>query len=277
LDDRGDEVLALSRRPTRVGTHATLTWDPAREPLPPAAREGLDAIVNLAGAPIAAGRWRAAQREAIRSSRLTATRGVVAALGDDGPRVLVNASAVGFYGDTEDPVDERTPAGSDFLAGVCVEWEREALVAADRARVVVVRSGLVLARDGGAFPPLLRAARVGVLGVMGTGRQWVPWIHVDDEVAALLHCLDRSDLASPVNLVAPRPERQADVARLVRRAVHRPPTLPAPSFLLRAVMGPASALVLGGQRVVPAALEASGFTFAHPSLEPALTELLAQA
>lgn len=274
LRDRGDEVLALSRRSTSVAGLPTLRWDPARDPLPSLAREGVDAIVNLAGAPIAAGRWGTAQREEIRSSRVAATRAVVAALGGEGPCVLVNASAVGFYGDTEATVDEHSPAGSDFLAGVCVEWERAATAGADRARVVIVRSGVVLARDGGALPPIVRAAKLGVLGAMGTGRQWVPWIHIDDEVGALLHCLDRADLEGPVNLVAPQPERQADFARTLRRAVHRPPTVPAPAFLVRAAMGPASALLLGGQRVVPAVLDASGFVFGHPALDGAVAALL---
>jgi len=274
LQDRGDEVVALSRRPTRVAEIETVAWEPGHTILPTAARDGVDAIVNLAGAPIGTGRWSAAQREQIRTSRLTSTRGVVAALGGTGPGVLVNASAVGYYGDTESAVDEDAPSGTDFLATLCVEWEREAMAGGDRARVVMARSGVVLARDGGAFAPILRVAKLGLLGTMGTGRQWVPWIHIDDEVGALLHCLDQPELSGPVNLVAPGPERQGDFARVVRRAVHRPSTLPAPSFLLRTALGPAAALVLSGQRVVPAVLEASGFEFAHPTLEGAVVALL---
>ena len=274
LAQRGDEVVAISRRATSVAGAASVVWEPRSGPVPMGPLDGVHAIVNLAGEPLVGRRWTPARRAAILDSRVLATRGVAAAIGGDGPAVLVNASAVGFYGPTEDAVDERAAAGSDFLASVCVAWEREALAAGDRGRVVVARTGLVLAREGGALPPLLRVARLGALGSMGTGRQWVPWIHVDDEVAGLLHCLDRDDVDGPVNLVAPSPVRQAELARAVRAAVHRPPTLPAPALLVRAALGEASSLLLTGQCVVPSVLTSSGFAFAQPHLEPALASLL---
>jgi uncharacterized protein len=273
LRARGDEVVALSRRLT---SDTTTHWDPARELLPRIAREGVHAVVNLAGEPLAGGRWTAARRARIMDSRVAATRGVVAALGEGGPRVLVNGSAVGFYGEGEAPIDEGAPAGEGFLASVCVAWEGAATAAGDRARVVLARSGVVLASDGGAFPLLRRLARLGALGAVGSGRQWVPWIHVDDEVAALLHCLDREDVSGPVNLAAPAPARQADLAAAIRRAVRRPATLPAPAFLVRTALGEASELALCGQQVVPSVLLASGFRYRHPSLDEALAWLLAR-
>ncbi len=273
LGARGDGVVALSRRSTEAAGVATTRWDPERESLPAAACDGVDAIVNLAGEPLSVGRRSAARRARILDSRVAATRGVVAALGGDGPRVLVNASAVGFYGESEAPLDEDAPPGDDFLADVCVRWEREATSAGDRARVVLARTGVVLSGAGGALPPLLKVARFGALGSMGSGQQWVPWIHIDDEIAGLLHCLDH-EVAGPVNLVAPNPVRQAELAGAIRRAVHRPPTLPAPAFLIRAALGESASLVLSGQQVVPSVLVASGFHFEHPSLGEALDALL---
>jgi uncharacterized protein len=275
LQGRGDQVVALSRRSTEVAGVATTLWDPARAPLPEIARDGVDAIVNLAGEPLAVGRWSASRRARIVDSRMAATRGVVAALGDPGSTVLLNASAVGIYGETEAPVDEQSPPGEGFLASVCVQWEREATSAGDRARVVLARLGVVLSRDGGVLPPLLRVARLGMLGTMGSGRQWVPWVHIDDVVAALLHCLDREGICGPVNVVAPHTVRQAALAHAIRLAVHRPPTLPAPSFLVRAALGESASLVLSGQQVVPSVLAASEFHFVHGSLDEALGSLLA--
>jgi uncharacterized protein len=272
LTARGDEVVAISRGDATVGGGAAVRWDPARAPFPDAVREGTDAIVNLAGAPLTAGRWTAAQRDAILTSRLESTRGVAAAIGPRGPRTLLNASAVGVYGPTESAVDEHAPAGDDFLAGVCVAWEAAAGDA--DGRVVTARSGIVLANDGGALPRLARIARLGLLGTIGTGRQWVPWIHVADEVAALVWCLDRDDVVGAVNLVAPRAVRQADFARCVRQVVGRRLGPPAPAALVRAALGEASTLVLSGQRAVPAALDASGFAFGFPTLDGALADLL---
>lgn len=275
LRARGDEVVPLSRRATEVAGVATLRWDPRVDPLPAAARDGVDAIVNLAGEPLAAIRWTDARRARILESRVAATSGVAAAIGDGGPTVLVSGSAVGYYGSCDEPVDEHAVAGTDFLARVCVAWEAAARTASERGRVVLARTGIVLAREGGAFPPLLRVARLGALGTIGSGRQWVPWIHVEDHVAALLHSLEDERVEGPVNLVAPSPVRQSDLARAIRRALHRPPTLPAPAFLVRAALGEASELLLIGQPVVPSVLERTGFVFAHPSIDGAVALLLA--
>jgi uncharacterized protein (TIGR01777 family) len=274
LRERGDEVVAVSRRDVVVPGATDVRWEPLREPLPELAHRDVDAIVNLAGAPIAPGRWTLAQRERILDSRVDATRGVAAVLGDGGPGVLVNGSAAGRYGATEEAVDEGGPPGTDFLAGVCEAWEHEALQAVDRARVVVLRSGIVLARDGGAFPTLVRLARVGLLGAVGTGQQWVPWVHVDDELATVLRALDDATLSGPVNVVAPSPVRQVDLARALRRALRRPAAPPAPAALVRAALGGSSSLLLDGQHVVPGVLTAMGFRFAFPTLEPALRDLV---
>lgn len=277
LRARGDEALPLSRGSTTVGGVPTVRWEPSESPMPSSARDGSDAIVNLAGAPLTAGRWSPARKRAIQRSRIDATRGVVAALGDGGPAVLVNASGAGYYGSAEVVADEHAPPGDDFLARVCVEWEREALTGADRARVAIVRSGVVLAREGGALPLLLRIARLGLLGSLGSGRQWVPWIHLDDEVAGILHCIDRPEVSGPVNLVAPRAVRQAEFARRLRGVVRRPPAPRVPGVVVRAALGEAAELVLRGQRASPSVLIATGFGFEFPELDAALRDLVPSA
>ena len=273
LRARGDEVVAVSRSGSVAGGMA-VRWDPAHEALPAAARDGVDAVVNLAGTPLTAGRWSTDTRRAILASRLDTTRGVADALGDGGPAVLVNSSAVGYYGPTEDAVDESAPAGDDFLATVCSAWEAAAMTASPRGRVVCTRTGIVLSPDGGAWPRLARVARLGVLGPLGSGRQWVPWIHVADEVAALCWCLDHDEVEGPANLVAPEAVRQAEFASAVRRAVHRPKAPPAPATLVRLALGESATLVLTGQRAVPSVLDKCGFAFGFPCLDGALVALV---
>ena len=259
-----------------AGASASVRWQASDGPLPVGVLERVGAVVNLAGAPLTAGRWSQTKKAAILESRVATTRAVAAACAAAGVRVLWNASAVGVYGAAEKPVDETAPAGDDFLASVCVAWERAAHAAADDGvRVLVGRSAMVLAPDGGALPVLRRLARLGVLGPVGSGTQWSSWIHLDDELGALLHCLDHEAVLGPVNLASPRAVRQRDLAAAVRRAVRRPPALPAPAALVRAALGEASALVLAGQRAVPAVLDATGFGFVHPSLDEALRDLLA--
>ncbi len=272
---RGDEVITLSRAPRADASGHAVRWDPASEPFPDAVRLAVDAIVNLAGEPIGPRRWTPERRARILSSRLAATSGAAAVIGD-GPTVLLNASAVGIYGPGDDAVDESSPAGPDFLAGVCTQWEHAAMAASARGRVAVLRTGVVLARDGGAFPLLVRAARAGVLGRLGDGRQWVPWIHVDDEVRAILHCLDHDQVAGPVNLVAPSPVRQRELARTLARAVDRPSVLPLPGIALRAVLGDAASLVLEGQAVRPGVLLDTGFEHRFARLDDAVAPLLAR-
>jgi uncharacterized protein len=272
LHDRGDEVVALSRRDQVVAGVATAPWNPQDDELPDAARCAA-AVVNLAGIGIADGRWGAAHRRLILESRLTVTRRVVDAL-PGGPDVLVSGSAIGYYGPGDEAVDESSSAGGDFLADVCRRWELEAQRGCDLgAQVVLLRSGIVLARDGGALPKLLRPARLGVGGPLGSGRQWMSWIHIADEIGAILHCLDNKSVVGAVNVVAPTPVHQKEFARALGHALHRPAVVRAPSFALRLLLGGAAEMALTGQRVVPARLTSSGYVHRFALLDSALGDL----
>lgn len=276
LAARGDQPIAVSRRGAPVERAIAVAWDPAWGPPPRAMLDGVDAVVNLAGAPIAGGRWTAARKRAIRDSRIETTRQLVDAMGADGPRTLVNASGVDYYRSGEQPVDESGPPGRGFLAEVCVAWEGEALRAQSRGvRPVVVRTGIVLAPEGGALPQLARVTRLGVMGPLAGGRQWVSWVHVDDHVALLLLALDREDIAGPINSVAPRPVRQRELARTLGRVLRRPSLLPAPGPAVRLALGEMADLILDSHRVMPAAALAAGHRFRFESLEPALADALA--
>jgi len=211
----------------------------------------------------------------VRESRTIPTRLLVEALEADGAaRVLVNASAVGFYGPTEDEVDEQSPPGSDFLADTCVAWEREALRArAHGVRVVLVRTGIVLSADGGALPQMALPVKLFAGGPIGGGRQWIPWIHLDDEVGVILLALDDADLSGPVNASAPQPVRQRELVKAIGAALHRPAILPTPAFPLRLAMGEMATLALDGQRAVPRAVLAAGYEFAHTDVAEALRDV----
>lgn len=273
LRERGDEVVVLSRSAQVVAGIATTTWDPRTEELPDIARRAT-AVVNLIGAGIADGRWGAANRREILESRLRATRRIVDSL-RDGPGVLVNGSAVGYYGPGDDAVDESSPAGGDFLADVCRQWEDEALRGRERgARVVLLRSGIVLARDGGALPRLLVPARLGVAGPLGSGRQWISWIHIADEVGAILHALDSSIVVGPMNAVAPTPVRQRGFAKTLGHVLGRPAVLPTPGVVLRLLLGGPAEMALTGQCVAPRVLTSSGYVHRFRTLDVALRDLI---
>jgi uncharacterized protein (TIGR01777 family) len=274
---RGDSVVALSRRGAAgIDGALDMRWDPAEGPPPRAALVGADAVVNLAGVPIGAKRWTADRKRTIRESRTITTRSLVDAIRDGGPRVLVNGSAVGYYGPTEEEVDETAPPGSDFLAETCVAWEREALRAEQHGvRVVRVRTGIVLARDAGALPRMALPVRLFAGGPIGGGRQWLPWIHLDDEVGLLLLALDDPEVSGALNATAPDPVRQRDFARALARALGRPAILPTPALPLRIAMGEMSTLALEGQRAVPSAALAAGYTFVHPEIDGALQAVYA--
>ncbi len=270
---RGDSVVALSRGGVSgIAGALDMRWDPAEGPPPQAALAGGDAVVNLAGVPIGGKRWTSDRKREIRESRTLTTRHLVDAMaGDGGPRVLVNGSAVGYYGPTEETVDETAPAGADFLADTCVAWEREAERArASGVRVVLVRTGIVLARDGGALPQMAMPVRFFAGGPIGGGRHWIPWIHIDDEVGLLMLALDSEGLRGPMNGTAPEPARQRDFVKALAKAVGRPAVLPTPAFPLRIAMGEMATLALDGQRAVPAVALAAGYDFVHPELEAAL-------
>ncbi|BCU76101.1 TIGR01777 family oxidoreductase [Luteolibacter sp. LG18] len=238
------------------------------------------AVVNLAGEPVDC-LWTAEKMRAIEDSRAGGTRRLVDHFREltpaERPGVLVNASGVGFYGDGADALlDETAPAGTDYLARVCIDWEAAAREAESLdVRVVLLRTGVVLGKGGAAYEKLRKLFNLGLGGKLGSGRQWMPWIHVDDEVAAILHAIRSPVVSGPVNLVAPRPERNADFTRKFAAALHRPAFLSVPGFALKFALGGFGEAMLGGQRAVPAALEHSGFQFRHPDLEGALADLIA--
>jgi uncharacterized protein (TIGR01777 family) len=258
-----------------------IVWDPMRGVLSPNDLEGADAVVHLAGEPLAH-RWTDARKRAIRESRVRGTELVartIAAL-DRRPGVLLSGSAIGIYGDRGDePVDEESALGSDFLAGVTREWEAASVAAADAGvRVVLLRSGIVLSPKGGALERLLLPFRLGVGGPIGNGRQWMSWISLDDQVRAMEHALATTGLHGPVNLVSPNPVTNAEFAATLGRVLSRPALVPAPAFALELMYGEmARATILAGQRVQPKVLLRTGFHFAHPTLEQALRYELASS
>jgi uncharacterized protein (TIGR01777 family) len=248
--------------------------------------EQVDAVVNLAGESIAGERlsailtrrWTPEQKRRIAESRRKAGELLIQALrqAEHRPRVLLQASAVGYYGDVSDrEVDESAPPGDDFLAQVCVDWEAStAPVEGLGVRRVLLRTGLVLTTEGGILPVMLLPVRLFVGGPLGSGRQAVPWIHIADEVAAIRFLLEQEQASGPYNLTAPNPLTQAEFTRVAARLLRRPAFLPTPVFVLKLVLGEKAALVLEGQRAVPRRLLEAGFTFRFPELEPALRDLL---
>jgi uncharacterized protein (TIGR01777 family) len=287
LLDRGDEVVALARGPERareiLGDTAEIhAWpDPTHAPPPVGSLTGADGVIHLLGEPVAQ-RWNPDVKRAIRDSREAGTQMLVTGLralrDGERPRTLVSGSAIGIYGPRgEEPLDEQAHPGSDFLAEVVVAWEREAARADGIARVVMARTGIVLSRRGGALAQMLPFFRLGLGGPIAGGRQYVSWIHIEDEVRGLLFCLDSEEVRGPVNLVSPHPVTNAELTKALGQAVHRPAVLPVPSFGLRLLYGEMADGVIGGQRVVPARLRELGFDFSHPEIGPALTALLAKS
>jgi uncharacterized protein (TIGR01777 family) len=281
LRERGDEATVLSRDPARA--RATLdveatAWRPVEEPAPPSALAGRDAVVHLAGESVAQ-RWTPARRARIRESRTVGTRNLVAGLraAEPRPRVLASASGVGYYGGRGDErLDESAPPGDDFLARVCVEWEAAAAAAADDGvRVVQVRTGVVLDRDGGALAKMLPPFRAGIGGPVAGGRQYVPWIHVDDLVGIYLAALDDERWAGAVNASAPEPATNRELSKALGRALHRPAILPVPGLALRALYDGMALIVTEGQRAIPAKALGLGYQFRHTDLDEALRSALA--
>jgi hypothetical protein len=264
----GHAVTVVSREPMRVPARA-VGWDDLDAIMPE-----VDAVVNLAGASIADGRWTAKRKTAIRRSRVEGTRSLVLAMGRAArkPQVLVSASAVGVYGPQGDePVDETAPSGAGFLASVCRAWESEASAAtALGVRVVLLRLGVVLAPGGGALGRMLIPFRAGVGGRLGSGRQWMSWVHVDDVVGLVLAALQTEALAGPVNATAPHPVTNRDFTKALGRAVERPAFLPVPGLVLRLALGEMASMLLTGQRVLPAAATDAGYTFQFPEIDGAL-------
>jgi uncharacterized protein (TIGR01777 family) len=281
LTDESHAVAAVSRssvKPQGLAVAEVYRWDPQSGPLPQAALDGVDAVVNLAGEPLDARRWSDQQKRLIRDSRIVTTRNLVEGLRsvDRKPAVLVSGSAVGFYGDRGDEeLDEASRAGHGFMSEVCEEWEREAARATELGvRVVQVRTGVVLSAQGGALQKMLAVFKLGLGGPLGSGKQWFPWIHVKDIVGIFRHAILTSTLAGPVNGVAPEPVTNREFTRELARALHRPAFLPVPEMALRVLMGEMSKVLFGSQRVVPKAALASGYEFHHPLLAQALADLL---
>jgi len=266
LDSAQDPPLATSAPRLRSGQ------------APGGAPDGFDAVVHLAGESIA-GRWTAAKKARIRDSRVQGTSTLAAALAQSErrPQVMVCASAIGIYGDRGDEVlREESAPGSDFLAGVCSQWEAAAEPAARAGiRVVSLRFGVVLSRHGGALAQILPPFRMGAGGRIGSGRQWMSWITLDDVVGAIQHALATDALRGPLNTVAPNPVTNAQFTRALGEALHRPTIFPLPAFMVRLAFGEmGEALLLGSQRVDCGKLLASGFRFRHPQLKPALEAIL---
>jgi uncharacterized protein len=279
LTERGDTVLRVVRREPTMPDE--VRWDPSRGELDPATVQDVDAVVNLAGVGIGDKRWNAEHKREVERSRTDATGTVARALASvkkqTGREIrLVNASAVGFYGDRGDEVlTEESAPGQDFLAGVVTRWEEATQPAIDAGLPVAwARTGLVMSPEGGAFSPLLLLGKLGLGGPMGTGREWWPWITIVDEVNALTRLIDDPEIVGPVNLVAPTPARQKDIARELGRALHRPAFVPAPRFALRIIVGEFADSIIASQRLEPQVLTASGFGFEHADLTSAVSWLV---
>jgi len=269
LTTGGHTVRTIGR-----GSSSTVRWDPARGQLDPAALEGVDAVVHLAGENVGA-RWTAARRRAIVDSRIQGTRLIAESIAKmpRKPEVLVSTSAIGIYGPRGDEwLDESSALGDDFLAEVGQQWEAATAPAREAGvRVVHLRIGIVLAASGGALGKILLSFQLGAGGVLGTGRQWMSWISREDLIGAIYHVIQTPPLAGAVNVVAPAPVTNREFTKTLGRVLHRPTIAPVPAFLLRALFGEmAEGTVLASQRVRPTALEGSGFSFLHPTLEDAL-------
>jgi len=277
----GAEVTVLTRDPDRarskLGNVTAVRWDLMSEPAPPEALTGRDAVVHLAGAPVAQ-RWSAENKKAISDSRVVGTRNLLAGLEQAQPRpaTLISSSAIGYYGPHgEEPLDEDAPAGKDFLAEVCVDWEREAARATDLdMRVAVVRTGIVLDSDGGALGTMLTPFRLGVGGPVAGGRQYMSWIHAYDVVGMMMSALQDERWSGPVNATAPEPVTNGEFSRALGKALHRPALLPIPGLALRILYGDMAELVTSGARVVPAKALVLGYQFRHPELGEALSSAL---
>lgn len=279
LRDRGDEVTVLTRNPDKAtsalpGVEAVRWADPDTEPAPAAALDGRNAVVHLAGEPVAQ-RWTDSAKKKILDSRVNGTRNLLAgmAAAANPPGVLVSSSAVGYYGPhgTEE-LPESTPAGTDFLADVCVKWEQEASKAP--GRVVLVRTGIVLDPDGGALEKMLPPFKMGVGGPVAGGDQYMPWIHLDDLVGIFLAALDGENWSGPVNGSAPNPVTNAEFSKALGKAIHRPAFAPVPAFAIKLLYGEMSEMVTKGQRAVPERTQQLGYTFRHTDIGPALQDAM---
>jgi uncharacterized protein (TIGR01777 family) len=277
LQREGHAVANLSRHP-RPDAQEDLPWTPdGTAGAWAAALEGADAVINLAGESIADQRWTDERKRALLASRVLSTRSLVGAIRQltQPPAALLNGSAVGYYGPRGDEmVTEATPPGADFLADLCVEWEREAEQASPVTRVVLLRSGLVLHSDGGVLARMLLPFRMGVGGPLGSGTQYMPWIHLDDWVDMTVWLIGNPQARGAYNVTAPAPVTNADFTRALGRALNRPAFLPVPGFALRLALGELANSILAGQRAIPARAEEAGFQFRFTRIDDAFSDLL---
>ena len=279
----GHQVLRLTRGQTKSVASSgdgseSASWDPKAGTVQPGALEGVEAVVHLAGAGIGDKRWNDAYKRELRDSRVLGTQTIARAIAelDVKPRVLVSSSAVGYYGDTGDRVvEESTPAGTDFLAGLCVEWEDAAAPAAAAGiRVVHARTGLVVSAKGGAWGKLFPLFRYGLGGRLGSGDQYWPFISLTDHIAALRFAIDDEGVAGPLNFSAPEPLTNRVITKAMGRAMHRPTIASVPEFALKIVVGEFASGITGSCRAVPAGLLKAGFTFTYPTIEQSLESVL---
>lgn len=283
LRERGDDVAVLSRNPAKStqtlgGEIDAHTWEkPESDPAPAAAFEGAEAVVHLAGEPVDQ-RWNDAAKERIRDSRELGTRNLVAGMRSAGTQLatFVSASASGYYGPRGDErVDESARPGDGFLADVVVRWEREAQAAENVGlRVVTMRTGIVLSPEGGALGRMMTPFKLGVGGPIAGGRQYMPWIHLDDVAGAYLRAIDDDRASGPINLSAPEPVTNKEFSRELGKTLRRPALAPVPGFAIKALYGEMSTIVTGGVRMVPARLTELGYDFRHPVLRDALAAAL---
>ena len=260
--------------PPELSNATCFHWDPEAGPPHPEAFEGCDAVFHLAGESVADGRWNEAKKARIRTSRILGTRNLVSTLmaQEHRPAVLVCASAVGYYGSRGDEtLDEQSSAGSGYLADVCKAWEEEALVAKQSGmRVVLIRIGMVLGRQGGALARMVPLFKLCAGGTLGNGKQWMPWIHVDDLARLFVFATNNESVRGPINGVAPNPVRNREFTQELGRAVKRPAFFPAPAFGLRLGLGEFASVLLASQRVLPKAATSAGFEFRYNTIDSAL-------
>lgn len=273
LTSGGHEVVVLSRNPDKVRIGRGARWDPPAVEGWANEIDEADAIVNLAGENIGAGRWTEERKRKLISSRVDSTRALVEAMKRNArPRVFVSASAVGYYGDRgEETLDERSNAGSGFLAGVVKRWEEEARRAEESARVVVSRFGVVIGPGGGALAKMLLPFKLGLGGPIGSGKQWMSWVDRDDVLRFIEWAIERTGARGIFNVTSPQPVRNRDFSKALGRVLHRPAILPVPSFMLRLALGDmADEALLASQKVLPVRAMAEGFTFDRPALGSSL-------
>jgi uncharacterized protein len=282
LADRKHEIVVLTRSLEKSAFQLPVLckayeWTPESGCLPIEALDGIDAVVNLAGENIASGRWSTKRKRSIENSRVLSVRNLISAMKnlDQKPKVFLSASAIGLYGDYGDnEVDENSPSNSNFLSDVCKKWETEIFKAEELGiRTLAFRIGMVLGHDGGALQKMLPPFQMGVGGKLGSGKNWMSWIHLEDLTDMILHALDSTNLSGPVNAISPNPETNEGFTEILGKVLKRPTFFSVPSLILKIALGELSSLLLASQKVSSKKISRSGFSFKFPDLEQALTEI----